>query len=619
MTRFRFLSYLVLVILLYFPSASLYAQDDVRFIVFGDSQFGNPPEFERMVYEASLLKPDFAIQVGDLIHGYTYDKNILRAEWKRYKGQISLMNAPYYPVPGNHDVVTDEAEEVYIEEWGRDKLYYSFDKGPAHFIVLDSWYGEADDRIEEWQRNWLKDDLETYKTKFTADEFKRKSIFIFLHSPLWQYPDDHEGRQDWYKVQEILKEYPVKLVMGGHTHEHVWKNSEGIDYLIINSAGVHRENVRGGKFSAFLHVTASGDGSVEYAAIKAGSVFPLDTVNPTDRKEATKYNITEKTILMPEWNEGQPMNRTVDVEIDNRLDEERLFRLDWYIPYKADLQIVPESKWLLIPPDSSIVESFSFKSDNTPSVDLMPHLNISSTERYRTGALSRELEKKYRNGEIHVDGYDPTIKLDDTYEHTGVYRLYLPPSVTAKRLDGSIVIDGNLDDDAWSAADKIVFGKDGSMESVSSEVSILYSVEYLYIAARLEEPVPGMIQTNAGGDIPLTWNDDDIEFFFDTDRSQKDYIRLFQNAAGTRFNSLQRWVENKYFQSKYKSAIKINNDSWVIEMEIPWSDIDLKTPPVSRDKWGFNIGRHRPHGMNKEMRWAGGLYNPQKYGVLVFE
>ncbi len=145
---FHYLSLIFITVTFSFP---IIAQDATRFIIFGDSQFGNPPEYERMIYEASLLKPDFAIQVGDLIHGYTHDKEQLRKEWKRFKGQISLLDAPFYPVPGNHDVVTDEAESVYVEEWGKEKLLYSFDKGAAHFIILNSWWGDEDDRIMEWQ------------------------------------------------------------------------------------------------------------------------------------------------------------------------------------------------------------------------------------------------------------------------------------------------------------------------------------------------------------------------------------------------------------------------------------------------------------------------------------
>lgn len=609
-----------ILILAFFTLASaltLFAQQEVRFIVFGDSQFGNPAEFERMVYEASLLKPHFVLQVGDLINGYTHDRDKLRAEWKRYKGQISLLNAPFYPVPGNHDVVTPESEEIYAEVWGSEKLYYSFDAGPAHLIVLNSWWGEEDDRIMEWQREWLRNDLESYAAQFSEEELSRKSVFVFLHSPLWKYPDTHPGKHDWNKVHELLKQYPVKLVVGGHTHEHVWKQSDGIDYLVINSAGVSRENVRGGKFSAFLHVVVTSEGDIETAAIKAGSVFPLDTVDPTDRKEASKFDIPGKTILVPEWTEGKPMDTSINVEVDNGLAGERLFRLDWYIPYKAGLSIEPESKWILVPPKSSITESFRFTAESTPSPKLMPHLNLSASAEYRSGSLSRELEEKYRSGMVNIDGYEPAIKLDDTFLFEGRYNLYLPPTGVVERLDGEIVIDAKIDEEEWQAAEPIKFGGD-SNDGVETKIYMLYNDDYLYIAAEMEEPVPCMIVTSAGGDIPLTWNDDDIEFFFDTEQSQKDYIRLFQNAAGTRFNSLQRWVENKYFQSKYRSELVIGENYWLIEMEIPWSDIAIENGPQKGDKWGFNIGRHRPNGMIKRMTWAGGLYNPQTYGVLIF-
>lgn len=613
---FRFNLVFLVVIL---ASINVLAGDDIRFIVFGDSQFGNPPEFERMIYEASLLKPDFAIHVGDLINGYTHDKTKLRSEWKRFKGQISLLNAPFYPVPGNHDVVTDQAEEVYAEIWGKDRFYYSFDKGSAHIVVLNSWCGDDDDRILEWQRVWLKNDLEKYSSQFNKNELTKKSIFVFVHSPLWQYPDEHEGKKDWNLVQNILKQYPVKLVMAGHSHEHVWHSNDGIDYLIINSAGVHRENIRGGKFSAFLHVVVEDDGVVEYAAIKAGSIFPLDTVSPTDRVDAYKYSIKEKTILIPEWNEGKMMNKRIDVEIENILDEEIVYHLDWHIPYKADLEIIPESKWITISPKSTLTEVFTFRSQNTPPIELMPYLNISTSAKYRTGVLSRDLEEKYKSGDVNIDGYTPAIKLEEIFTYTGKYSLFLPPSLLVKKQKGSIEIDGVFNEKAWTDANVIKFSGEGSLDDVETEIRLLYSPEYLYVAARMEEPLPSGIHISAEGEIPFTWNDDDIEFFFDTEKSQSDYTRLFQNAAGTRFNSLQRWVENKYFASKYRSEIYIGDDNWSLEMEIPWSDIDLKNAPVSGDEWGFNIGRNRPQGMVKQFSWAGGVYNPQKYGILIFE
>lgn len=592
------------------------ASGGVRFVVFGDSQFGNPPEFERMVYEASLLAPDFVIQVGDLIHGYTDNKEQLRAEWKRFKGQISLLDAPFYPVPGNHDVLTNEAEEIYKEVWGEEKLYYSFSKGSAHFIVLNSWWGEEDDRIMEWQRNWLKTDLENYSKKYLKEELKSKSIFIFLHSPLWKYPENHDGKKDWDKVKEILKDYPVKLIIGGHTHEHVWEHNDGIDYLILNSAGVRRENIRGGKFSSFLFVTVKDEKNIKAAAIKAGSIYPLDTVNPNDRIEATKRDIEPKTISIDNWNVGTPFSEKVIVEFNNKLNVEQLYRLDWFIPYGSNIQITPESKWLNLEPKQKVTEEFLIESTGLPNMELMPYLEVTTKEKYRTGFLSRDLEDKYKNQKIKIDGYEPTIKLEDEIIHKEKYFLFLPPKVIVNRISSEIIIDGKINEKSWSNGNSIKFGTN---ENDSTEVRLLYDKNYLYVYVKMNEQNPSSLKYTTGGDIPLTWNDDDIEFFFDTENNQKDYIRLFQNAGGTRFNSLQRWVENKYFESKYESKIEISNDYWAIEMKIPWSDIALDKPPNKGDTWGFNIGRHRQQQMNKESRWSGGsLYDPKRYGKIIF-
>jgi hypothetical protein len=158
-----------------------------------------------------------------------------------------------------------------------------------------------------------------------------------------------------------------------------------------------------------------------------------------------------------------------------------------------------------------------------------------------------------------------------------------------------------------------------SGNEINTKLKFLYNKDYLYIAAQMDEPLISNLISTAEGEIPLTWNDDDIELFFDTEKSQKDYIRLFQNSAGTRFNSLQRWVEDKYFVSKYKSQISFTEDYWTIEFEIPWSDIDLDDGPNSGDEWAFNVGRHRQQSMVKQSKWAGGLYNPKEYGIMKFE
>src|SRR5690606_7119260 len=113
--------------------------------------------------------------------------------------QIEALTVPFYPVPGNHDVITSAAEKVYIEEWGADRLIYSFDWGPVHGIVLNTYYEDDDERIAEWQREWLKIDLADYAARnggLGSQELESKSIFVFLHAPLWRPTTAPLGQAD---------------------------------------------------------------------------------------------------------------------------------------------------------------------------------------------------------------------------------------------------------------------------------------------------------------------------------------------------------------------------------------------------------------------------------------
>lgn len=202
-----------LAILLLLPTLSLRAEE-VRFVVFGDSQFGSPHIFERIVHEANMLRPHFVTCVGDMIHGYTDDAPTIYAEWRRYKKQLEPLTMPFYPVPGNHDVVTPETHRIYGEIWGEDRYYYSWDVGDLHMISLDSFHAGEDDRIMPWQIEWLADDLEKFANRHGgvgSEELATKSIFIFLHSPLWRYVPEHEGRHDWETIHQLLLDYPVKI------------------------------------------------------------------------------------------------------------------------------------------------------------------------------------------------------------------------------------------------------------------------------------------------------------------------------------------------------------------------------------------------------------------------
>ena len=93
------------------------------------------------------------------------------------------LQAPLFPIPGDHDVFTGtgdpkdrRAEELYKKYFG--PLYYSFDYRDAHFICLYTDEAlQSAPHFSQTQLQWLQDDLA---------HSKARNIFVFMHKPAWE-------------------------------------------------------------------------------------------------------------------------------------------------------------------------------------------------------------------------------------------------------------------------------------------------------------------------------------------------------------------------------------------------------------------------------------------------
>ncbi|MBN1475431.1 metallophosphoesterase [Candidatus Sumerlaeota bacterium] len=625
------------------PEPEPWANNEVRFIVFGDSQFNHPGTFERMVHEANLLRPDFVIQVGDLIQGYHRDIPRLREEWERYQFQISPLTVPFYPVPGNHDVITPESAELYGEVWGEDRYVYSFDTGPVHCIVLDTFHGDDDDTLGEWQIEWLTNDLREFAASnggLGSEELERHAIFLFMHSPLWRYEpsdDPASGRSVWERVQPMLTPYPVRMVFAGHTHECVWEERGGIQCVVLNSSGhmeTHAE--RAGLFHEMIHVSVI-DGDVQASVIPAGSALPLDTVNSHERESIAQLALTGGTVrLAPPGPDGISMD--VTLPLSNPVTFERQFRLDWEIPEGSPFQIEPLRRTVTVPAsaegESGAMDApFHVTVDRIPPHDLFPTCTVTDTEMLRSGVVSRDWERRYREDIARAET-DPTvhttsIPLDAPVEFTTQWDIYIPPIVHAARVDEPLTMDGVLNEPAWQRTQVIgdFVTEEGEPAEAQTEVRLLWDDEFLYVSFWMVELNPEGMVANARGDVPLTWADDDVEIFINPDPAQTGFMRFFENCVGTRFNSRKIGTAGQLFVSERESGIQISDDHWILEVAIPHSEIGWRGfPPVEApepgDEWSANFWRHRPQSEEPCSQWSvmpGYPYDPGKFGVLVFD
>ena len=247
------------------------AEHEFHFVVLGDSQFHDPPAFNRIIDDVRTLRPAFVLQVGDMIRGYTDDPVRWRAEWQRYKAQIApLGSTPFVPVPGNHDLYgankqpSKSALRIYEEEWGPAHRTFTYENG--RFLVLNSDGPDASGRIDREQLQWLEETLQANNSTH---------VFAFLHRP----PASLKNAQ---ALHDLFRKHGVSHVFYGHHHHYHFKERHGVRYIMTNAAadgGLAIDEV--GSFDHLLQVAVRDD-EVSVAVLRADSIVRTASVTPED-------------------------------------------------------------------------------------------------------------------------------------------------------------------------------------------------------------------------------------------------------------------------------------------------------------------------------------------------
>jgi len=94
--------------------------EEFQFAIIGDRTGGSDPGgiFNRAMDQLNLLQPEFVINVGDLVEGYTEDKAKAAAQWDEVEGIIKTLEMPFFYVAGNHDLGNDVMKQVWLERRG---------------------------------------------------------------------------------------------------------------------------------------------------------------------------------------------------------------------------------------------------------------------------------------------------------------------------------------------------------------------------------------------------------------------------------------------------------------------------------------------------------------------
>ena len=166
----------------------------------------------------------------------------------------------------------------------------------------------------------------------------------------------------------------------------------------------------------------------------------------------------------------------------------------------------------------------------------------------------------------------------------------------AARTEGSIKIDGSLDEAAWSTA---LPAKDfiqnepapGLPASQPTEVRVLYDNAAVYIGALLYDAKPdSVLKELTLRDAIDGANTDFFAVLFDTYSDGNNGVAFVVSAAGVqRDTKLFAGDEDDTWNAVWRSAVRLTDKGWVVEMEIPYSA--LRFPKVDEQKWRVNFIR----------------------------
>src|SRR5436190_9706176 len=174
-----------------------------------------------------------------------------------------------------------------------------------------------------------------------------------------------------------------------------------------------------------------------------------------------------------------------------------------------------------------------------------------------------------------------------------------PPLAYAKRVvtaDGSIHIDGKLDESVWAQARPAIqfyqtAPHEGEPATERTDVRVAFDDDAIYIAARLFDSDPAGVRGQLARRDAFT-EADQFEVAFDSYHDHNTSFVFGINPSGVKTD---RVVGNDGFSSDvgwdpvWAAATRVDSAGWTVEMRIPLSQLRFST--AASQVWGINFFR----------------------------
>ena len=369
--------------------------DKFTFAIIGDKTGGGLdkwPIFDRAIDEINVLKPDFAIMVGDLIQGYTDDVTQVEAEWKEFWQHQSELIIPFLPLPGNHDITNPMMYDYWQEHLGR--TYSAFTYKDCLFLLLNTEEKHSQpEGSEGWTETWFGDAQVAYVADELAKHKDVRHTFVMLHKPAWL----HEN-SGWTQVEDVLADRAY-TVFAGHYHNLTLHRRNDRRYFVLGATGggfTTREVREYGAFDHYSIVTVDGN-EINIAIVEPGNIYPAD-FSTAEFKAQLRELVTLQSHLKIE-RELSAADGKLEIALKNKLKKE--VEVDLVFRSSENWQTAPGKLAFSLKPGQSAMGSVML---STSSEALLPLPIYDYSVLYGGEQLYRRTEMVYpiNRSEMHL-------------------------------------------------------------------------------------------------------------------------------------------------------------------------------------------------------------------------
>ena len=277
--------------------------NEFQFAIITDNAGGaRPGVFSRAVEMVNLLQPEFVVNAGDLIEGYSEDEEQIRAWWQEIDEFLEPLEMPFFFLPGNHDHYSEASVKAWGERFGDERGYYHFvykdvlflmvntedppktvaklerdnpeqyQKIAVNYPLMDEIQQKEDQTAEDGKKllelaepveEWLgeigiSDDQVAYFKEVLEANPDVRWTFCFTHSPPHYSPIVEKDPGNFAKIEALLADRPY-TVFSAHTHTYDYEQRDGHDFVTTATSGAMNV-VRPGAMDHVVWVTMTKEG-----------------------------------------------------------------------------------------------------------------------------------------------------------------------------------------------------------------------------------------------------------------------------------------------------------------------------------------------------------------------